>query len=119
VSLDPRLLLMKQRPNRKVALERAKRGLRFGQLHVHGPHLLGRIRLQIGTQHVRAFPQVPPSLSVFFHLPDQMYAGGCVLQTDFEQIVDLRVSCLNPSQSPLHLVAVLQSAAGNIFLQSF
>src|ERR1700728_3748629 len=60
VSLHPRLLLVEQRPNRKLALERAKRGLRFGELHVHGPHLLGRIRLQIGTQHVGAFSQVPP-----------------------------------------------------------
>jgi type I restriction-modification system DNA methylase subunit len=34
-----------QRPNGKLAFEGAKRRLRFGQLHVHGPHLFGRIRL--------------------------------------------------------------------------
>jgi hypothetical protein len=34
VRLDPRLLLMEQRPNGKLALECAKRGLGFGQLVV-------------------------------------------------------------------------------------
>ena len=117
VGLHPWLFLMEQRPNGKLAFERAERGLRFGQLHVHGPHLFRRIRLEIGTQHVGAFPQVSPVLPVFFHFPHQTHAGGRVSQSDCEQVVHLRVPRLYPSQSPLHLVAILQSAAGNAFLQ--
>src|SRR5271165_2100528 len=117
VGLDPWFLLMEQRPDRKLALERAKRRLGFGELHIFRPQLLRRVRRQIGAQHVSALPQVPPSLTVGFHFPNQTYPGGSIPQSDFEQIVHGRVSRLNPSQSPLHLVAVLQSAAGDAFLQ--
>src|SRR5207237_8335489 len=75
-------------------------------------------RLEIGTQHVGAFPQLPPRFSFFFHLPEQTYALGRVPQSDFEQIVDLGVSGLNFSQPPLHLVTILQSARGDGFLQA-
>jgi hypothetical protein len=72
---------------------------------------------RFGGQHVGALPQVPPSLAVGFHFPNQTYAYGGVPQSDFEQIVHLRVPRLNPSPSALHLVAVLQPAVGDAFLQ--
>jgi hypothetical protein len=97
---------MKQGPNRKLTLERAEDRFRFCQLHVRGPHLLGRIRLQIGTHHVGTFPQVPLGLPLFFYFPPQTHAGRRVSPSDFEQIIDLRVPRLrNGSYRAISIVA--------------
>src|SRR5258708_11898980 len=58
---------------------------------VYTEDLTHPVRLQIGAQHVVAFPQVPPGLPIFFHFPQQTHAGRRLSQRDFEQIVDLRV----------------------------
>src|SRR5215472_11064108 len=59
--LGPWFLLMKPRPDGKLAFQRAKGGFGLSKLHVLRPELLGGTCRQIGPQHVRTFPQIPPS----------------------------------------------------------
>src|SRR5215831_10319003 len=90
MGLDPRFLLMKRRPDGKLAFQHAKGGLDLGKLHVLRPELLGGARRQVGPWHVRTFSQIPPGLAFLFDLPEQAYALRRLPQSDFEQVIDRR-----------------------------
>ncbi len=66
--------------------------------------------LQIGAQHVSAFPQAAPRLAIFFDFPEETNALGRVAQSDLVKIAHLRMTGLNASQPTLHFVTVFQTA---------
>src|SRR5207244_1276383 len=93
-------------------------GFGLTQLQLLGRHLCGRLRLQIGAQQGGAFARLAPTLAVFFHLPGQTDALGCVAQRDLIEVVDGPMAGLNLSQPPLHLMAIFQPAQREGLLQA-
>src|SRR5688572_3754447 len=104
--VDARFLLTELESNRWLAFYRSELRLIFGQFHIPGPEFFSGARLEIGSQHVSAFPKSTPELTIFFALPEKTNALGRVAQSDLVQIVHLGMAGLNASQPSFHFVAV-------------
>jgi hypothetical protein len=62
------------------------------------------------VQHISAFPESTPNFAIFSDRPLQTNTLGHLAQSDIVEIAHLRMAGLNAPESPLHLMAVLQTA---------
>src|SRR6267142_1564437 len=108
---------MEERANDQFALQCAKRGFHFGQLHILFPKICSTVGCQIGAQQIGSLSGLQPLLLLGLLPPDQACTFSGILHRHFIKIGYLRMRSLNAAQPHKHLAAILHFAVCDALLK--
>jgi hypothetical protein len=97
--LHPLFQLMEERPDGQLALQGAKCGFHFRQLHVLRAKICSTVRCQIGAWQIGSLSGFQPLLLLGLLLPDQARPFFAILHGHLVEIRHLWMRSLNAAQA--------------------